>query len=181
MKSHDLHVIVESNAEQLPDSAAIAAAAETVLSEICRRCQLPAAFELAVHLIDDERMQTINREQRGKDTTTDVLSFPILDFPAGTGPEGLQRTAQGLADLGGLQALAPPGEALLLGDVLISTPTCLRQAQSIGHSPADEFWRLMVHGILHLFGYDHETNDADARRMQALEDELLALLPDAAG
>ncbi|MBI3396083.1 MAG: rRNA maturation RNase YbeY [Spirochaetia bacterium] len=108
-------------------------------------------FLLYVTVVGDKRIRTLNKEHRRKDKATDVLSFPLYTgedgFP-GTGPEPL-------------------------GDVVISRDTCRRQAARIGHSTADEFDRLLVHGILHLLGYDHETSAEDERRMQRLEDQIL--------
>ncbi|TGL17028.1 rRNA maturation RNase YbeY [Leptospira yanagawae] len=109
------------------------------------------ALELSILLVDDMQMKTINGERRGKDKTTDVLSFPLYsEFP--------QIPVQ------------------ILGEVVISMDTCRKQAIEIGHSLIDEFYRLLVHGILHLFGFDHETNEEDALLMRRMEDECLDLV-----
>ncbi|TGL99140.1 rRNA maturation RNase YbeY [Leptospira jelokensis] len=109
------------------------------------------ALELSILLVDDAGMKTINAERRGKDKTTDVLSFPLYcEFPE-----------------------VP---VQILGEVVISVDTCRKQAMEIGHSLMDEFYRLLVHGILHLFGYDHETNEEDAKLMRKMEDECLDLV-----
>ncbi|MCW7482203.1 rRNA maturation RNase YbeY [Leptospira kanakyensis] len=109
------------------------------------------SLELSILLVNDELMQEINLERRGYDKTTDVLSFPLYsDFP--------------------------PIPFQILGEVVISMDTCRRQAKEIGHSIIDEFYRLLVHGILHLFGYDHETNEEDAIQMRKKEDECLELV-----
>jgi rRNA maturation RNase YbeY len=107
--------------------------------------------ELSVVLVDDRRMRRLNREYRGRDRSTDVLSFAQQEGPAG----------------------APAG---LLGDVVISVPATRRQARERGVPLADEGDRLLVHGVLHLLGYDHEGSTAEARRMQRRERALLGLL-----
>jgi len=109
-----------------------------------------AQGELSVVLTDDATIQQLNREYRGIDTPTDVLSFA-------------QQEAEG-----------PSGE--VLGDVIISLPTAQRQADERGHSLAAEVRILMVHGLLHLLGYDHLT-PVDSAKMAAAEQALLAALP----
>ncbi|MCW7490464.1 rRNA maturation RNase YbeY [Leptospira meyeri] len=108
-------------------------------------------LELEILLVDDLVMKEINLERRGLNKTTDVLSFPLYSE-------------------------SPPIPFQILGEVVISMDTCRKQAEEIGHSIIDEFYRLLVHGILHLFGYDHETNEEEAIRMRAKEDECLELV-----
>ena len=108
--------------------------------------QTPA--ELSIALISDPQMRRLNRQYRHKDTPTDVLSFPLAD------------------------ATCP----FLLGDVVISVETAARQAVKRGSSTAEEIQVLLIHGILHLVGYDHEGSPSAARRMRCKERELKALL-----
>jgi len=100
-----------------------------------------ATAELAVALVSDRRMREFNRRWRGRDTSTDVLSFPGDGAP---GPDGL----------------------LALGDVVISIPTAERQARDAGHGLDREIATLAVHGYLHLLGYDHERDDGTMRRLE---------------
>lgn len=100
--------------------------------------------ELSLLLVSDAEMRRLNREWRGKDRPTDVLSFAQADGPGG----------------------APAG---LLGDVVISLDTARRQAAEQAAPVAAELDRLLVHGVLHLLGYDHERSAAEARRMQRRE------------
>jgi probable rRNA maturation factor len=96
------------------------------------------AAELSLVLTDDEGICRLNAEHRGQDRPTDVLAFPM--------------------DLAGdevLEAAAPRVGEQLLGDVVISVPTALRQARAAGHSLAVELRFLLAHGLLHLIGYDH--------------------------
>ena len=100
--------------------------------------------ELSVVLVADREMRTLNRRWRGRDRPTDVLSFA-------------QREGRGGA---------PDG---LLGDVVISVDTARRQARQRGETLGREADRLLIHGLLHLLGYDHERSAAEARRMQRRE------------
>jgi rRNA maturation RNase YbeY len=110
-----------------------------------------ADAELSLVLVSDGVMRGLNRRWRGADRPTDVLAFA-------------QREGAG----------APPAD--LLGDVVISVDTARRQAVAFGHPLADEGERLLVHGLLHLLGYDHERSTREARRMQRKERALLRAL-----
>ena len=70
----------------------------------------------------------------------------------------------------------PSGERMFLGDIVLARQTVWREAKSQGKTPADHLSHLVVHGTLHLMGYDHETSEADAERMEALERRILAKL-----
>jgi rRNA maturation RNase YbeY len=111
--------------------------------------------ELSLLLVSDRVMHALNRDWRGKDRPTDVLAFPQ----------------------DGVHAARPdaPTERLL-GDVVISVDTARTQAAEIGHPLRAEGERLLVHGLLHLLGYDHERSAAEARRMQRKERALLRVL-----
>lgn len=127
-------------------SVRVLGAAWDSVSEGARR------YEVSVVLADDDLQRTLNNTYRGKDTSTNVLSFPAdeddcLDLPA--------------------EIPAP------LGDIVIAYETVARECGEQGLSLHDHFAHLLVHGMLHLLGYDHET-DADARQMESLEVEILA-------
>ena len=113
-------------------------------------------------LVSDSAMQRLNRDFRAKDQPTDVLSFPQLE-ENGEVPSSVR---SGGAD-------APP---LALGDVVISFDTARRQARELGQDVAARIRTLLIHGLLHLLGYDHERSVAEARRMFAREHELAAML-----
>lgn len=104
--------------------------------------------ELSVVLTDDAGIMALNATWRGKDTPTNVLSFPAAD-PAAA-------------------ARSP-----LLGDIILAYETLDREAREAGRPLADHFTHLLVHGFLHLFGYDHDTR-AKADSMEALETAILA-------
>lgn len=109
--------------------------------------------ELSIALVDDAEMQRLNRDFRAKDRTTDVLAFALRE--------------------GETTAVQEPG---LLGDVVVSVPTAERQGRERGHGLERELAELLVHGILHLLGYDHERSPAEARRMFAAQRRVLAAI-----
>lgn len=118
-------------------------------------------WELDIAFTDDAAMQALNAEHRGKNKPTDVLSFPVWEgdyvFPL------------------------PPGETnVMLGDIIISIDTAIRQAQELKHDLCDEIAFLAAHGSLHLLGYDHGT-DTQRRVMFALQDAIVAQLREAKG
>ena len=107
--------------------------------------------ELSVLLVSDRMMRQLNRDWRGRDRTTDVLSFAQQEGDA-----------------------AAPRQ--LLGDVVIAVPTAARQAKERGETLNVAAERLLIHGVLHLLGYDHERSQAEARRMQRRERRLAGVL-----
>lgn len=110
------------------------------------------AVEVSVVLADDATVRALNRDHRGKDTPTNVLSFPI-------GGAGV--------------AAGGPAAPLMLGDVVLACETVTAEAAAQGKTVADHLRHLVVHGVLHLAGHDHE-DDAAAERMERLETRILA-------
>jgi len=113
--------------------------------------------ELSLVLVADQRMRALNRRYRKKDRTTDVLAFPLHNNGAGAIRTGRPSPC-------------------LLGDVVISMPAAKRQAASWGHSLRDELTRLLIHGVLHLMGYDHERSERDATIMARKERAVLGAI-----
>ena len=113
-----------------------------------------AECELSLTLTSDRAIRRLNRDFRGIDTPTDVLSFSQIE-QAGAAPPNPRSVKNS------------PG--LPVGDVVISIDTALRQAREYRVSPASRLRRLLIHGFLHLIGYDHERSATDARRMFARE------------
>lgn len=109
-----------------------------------------ASGELGILFVGDQRMRSLNRRYRGKDRTTDVLAFAMRE--------------------------APHSSAHVLGDVVIAVPTAVRQAKEGQQSLDEELTVLLVHGILHLCGYDHERSEKEARRMHRRERMILRSL-----
>jgi probable rRNA maturation factor len=118
-----------------------------------RRAAAPNAAIVDITLADDAAQRTLNRIWRGKDAPTNVLAFPASDpsLPV------------------------PAGAPLLLGDVVLAFETVRREAAEQGKPITDHLRHLVVHGVLHLLGYDHETA-ADAEAMEAHEIAILAEL-----
>jgi rRNA maturation RNase YbeY len=107
---------------------------------------------VSVLFVGDGAMRSLNRRYRRKDRTTDVLSFPFRE--------------------GAYDGVQPD----ILGDIVISVPVSERQARQYGETNQRALDRLLVHGLLHLLGYDHERGAAEARRMEARERVLLEAL-----
>lgn len=113
-------------------------------------------FEVSVLITDDDGIHELNREFRGIDRKTDVLSFPMLEYESEEKPK---------------EDMLPGGENIL-GDIVISLETAVSQAEEYGHSVLREISFLTVHSMLHLFGYDHET-DKDRQKMRDREEYFL--------
>ncbi|MFC0205597.1 rRNA maturation RNase YbeY [Novosphingobium soli] len=111
----------------------------------------------SVLFTSDAEVHVLNREWRAKDKPTNVLSFPMLERDD-------------------LLGLAPAGPPEMLGDLALACETCTREAAEKGVSVRDHATHLIVHGLLHLAGHDHETSEAEAEAMEALETKALAIL-----
>ena len=118
-----------------------------------------AECELSLTLTSDRAMRRLNRKFRGIDSATDVLSFSQIE-QAGAAPPDPRSVKNS------------PG--LPVGDLVISIDTAIRQAREYRTSPTARLRRLLIHGFLHLIGYDHERSPAAARRMFARERTLAA-------
>ena len=103
--------------------------------------------DLSLSLVGKTRMRSLNRQYRGRDYTTDVLAFSVE-------PIGEQKR-------------------IFLGDVVICLPIAIAQASRFNNTPDQEVLRLLIHGILHLLGYDHEHSPQEARRMQRKERKII--------
>ena len=110
-------------------------------------------YEIDVSLVDDETIHAVNRDYRGVDRVTDVISFAFNDDHS---------------DLGKIEGDAPR----LLGEILIAVPRALAQAKEIGNTPEREFSFLFCHGLLHLLGYDHMKKE-DEEIMFPLQERIL--------
>ena len=110
-------------------------------------------------------MRKLNRDYRGIDRTTDVLSFPMNEFDGGL-----------IAYRKACHRARTDGMVLPLGDVVIDPAKARTQAEEIGHTLRAEIRRLLAHGILHLLGYDHEKGSAEAIRMRRMETKLISAM-----
>lgn len=112
--------------------------------------------EVSVTFVDNNEIRELNNEYRHIDKSTDVLSFPLGE--------------------NGVYDLNNETNAYLLGDVVISLETAVKQAEVYGHSLEREIGFLTVHSMLHLLGYDHETDNLEARKMREKEEAVLEKL-----
>jgi probable rRNA maturation factor len=127
------------------------ALAQRAVDAVFAAASLPESdFEISILLADDAAVRDLNRTWRGQDKPTNVLSFPANPQPGAPGPRSL-------------------------GDIALAFETVAAEAQAEGKALADHAAHLIVHGVLHLLGYDHET-EAEADEMEALEVNALALL-----
>ncbi len=115
--------------------------------------EFPYEAEVNLTLVDNARIQAINADFRQIDRATDVLSFPLLDYE--------QAGDFSVIEMAGDEVINPDTEEVMLGDIVISVDKVLEQAGEYGHSVKREYAFLIVHSMLHLFGYDHiESDDA---------------------
>ncbi len=146
-------------------AVAFAELAETAGLAVLAYLGLPAHnFEIAVLACDDARIAELNADFRDRDNATNVLSWPSEE--RGVATDG---------DVPALPEQSFPGMPEELGDIAISYDTCAREAQAAGKPMADHVLHLMVHGTLHLLGYDH-VRDKDATLMEGFETTILGKL-----
>ncbi len=141
-------MIEEGDWETIPDVEVLAQKAASAALAVTYEAN--GDFEASVMLTDDAQIQELNRTWRGKDKPTNVLSFPAPEQPGATGPRHL-------------------------GDIALAYETLVRESEEESKELAHHFAHLIVHGVLHLLGYDHET-EAEAEIMEALEVKALATL-----
>ena len=136
-----------------------------------------AAGQVSLLLTDDSVVRELNRQYRGRDATTDVLSFSAQHGGHWMGDDGVSGDGDGD---GGDAFPVPDGELPPWGEIVISLPQAIRQADAAGVPLRRELALLLVHGALHLLGYDHYDADEQAE-MQALERAALAAIFEASG
>ena len=137
----------------------------TVCEAVLESENCPYETQVNVVLTDNSGIREMNRECRGIDRETDVLSFPNVDFEQ-----------EGVFDIDEdreADYFDPDTGELMLGDILISVDKVMEQAQNYGHSVRREFAFLVAHSMLHLCGYDH-MEEAEAKVMERKQDEILA-------
>jgi len=130
-------IVARQRARRVP-----AAQLRAFAKRVARKAPSTKGTGVSIVLAGDASVRRLNRDFRGKDATTDVLSFPsgVAELPDGTRP---------------------------LGEIVISVAQAERQAAAAGHSLASELRLLVIHGYLHLLGYDHEVDDGRMMRLQA--------------
>ncbi len=149
---------LEVNIENWPVAAweELAERAAQVASSVAAELANPR-LHVSLLFTSDEEVHALNRDWRERDKPTNVLSFPMLEREC-------------------LQKLSPEGPPELLGDIAMAYETCAREAAEKGIALEDHAAHLIIHGLLHLAGLDHEISTADAVQMEALETKALALM-----
>jgi probable rRNA maturation factor len=157
MAAARLHVNVAcpDSPSQKTASAKQAGATRGLAAWLVEIAPASARGELCVALVSDRRMRALNRQFRGKDAVTDVLSFPAQDHSASSVPS-----------TSALRATADRSVAFL-GDIVIADGVAKRQAKAAGHGIQTEIRVLALHGLLHLLGYDHDADDGKMARAEA--------------
>lgn len=148
----------------LPCEELITRCLETVLDE--EACPYEAQIEVVI--TDNASIHEVNREFRGVDAPTDVLSFPMIEYDSPSDFSGLEEDAAG-------EYFDPDSGELMLGDMMISAERVIEQAKAYGHSVEREFAFLVVHSLLHLCGYDHmedEERQVMEERQRVIMDKL---------
>ena len=156
----EINVLVDEGLEGCPDESWLESVAEKVLVAQ----GVDSRAELGLVIVGQERMCQLNLSYLGKDEPTDVLAFSMLPEPPG-------------GDLAPF--VAPPDEIKHLGEVIISYPQAVVQAEEHQHSVKREIAILIIHGVLHLLGYEHDKPEPE-REMRAREAEILNYIKEGA-
>ena len=155
MNKHEINVYIEPKL-QIPIRATWL---KNAVNKILCALAIKKPSEVGVVITNSEVIQQLNKLYRDKDEPTDVLSFYML--------------TQQDKDIA---FITPPDGVAHLGEIVISYPQALIQAENKGHSIKHELFILLIHGVLHLLGYDHERSPKERQRMQAREREVLKRL-----
>ena len=145
-------VLLENRQKHIMVDDGMKGIAQRAVDAVFEKEDFPYGYEVSITLVDNTAIAALNREYRGVDAATDVLSFAMME-----GEEFLD--------------LNEDGEAIM-GDIIISMEKVADQAEEYGHSIEREFAFLVVHGTLHLLGYTHD-GQRDTKRMRQREEEIL--------
>lgn len=118
--------------------------------------KVDSSVEISIVICGEKRIRTLSRVWRGKNKATDVLSFSAEE------------------NKNSKEFIAAPDKAIRLGEIFICYPVAEKQAREYGYSVKEEISRLLVHGILHLAGYDHEKSKKEEEKMFALQEKIIA-------
>lgn len=153
----EINVLIDEDLKESPEMGWLQSVAEQVL--IAQEAS--SDVELSLVITSQERVRQLNRDYLSKDEPTDVLAFSMLpELPAG-------------GELGVPPFITPPDGVLHLGEVIISYPQAVIQAEEHHHSIKKEVAILIIHGVLHLLGYEHDKPELE-RQMRARETEILS-------
>jgi probable rRNA maturation factor len=152
----EINVLIEEGLEAELDPTWLQGVVEKTLAAE----NMPPNVEISLVMTDQERIRQLNLEYRGLDQPTDVLSFSMSEVKEGEEPEAF---------------IGPPDGYVHLGEVIISYPQALSQAQERQHSIRKELGILVVHGVLHILGYDHMTPEEEPAMLKRQGDILASL------
>ena len=148
-----MNLLIDNRTDE-PLTAELEDAIRRAAAEALRYEEFDEDCEISVSIVDNEEIREINRQFRSIDRATDVLSFPMLTFAEGE------------------EAEVNENDEIVLGDIIISVDKVREQAEEYGHSMQREFAFLIVHSMLHLFGYDH-IDPKDAAIMEPKQKQIL--------
>lgn len=143
-----------------------------IINEVCdvalKDEEVTIPYQISLLFVDNNEIREINNETRGIDKVTDVLSFPMLDYPENMVFKNVYKNKK-------FNEIYLDGEELVLGDMVLSLERAKEKSIEYNHSFEREVCYLVVHSILHLLGYDH-MNDEDKAKMRTREEEILGKL-----
>jgi probable rRNA maturation factor len=154
-----MSVFIDNRQETVRVDEALEALTVQVVDKVLEYEECEDEFEVSISFVDNNEMRDLNLEYRGIDNTTDVLSFPMMEFTDGDTEED-DEDAEYIE------------EELVLGDIVISMEKAKEQALEYGHSFERELAFLLVHGVLHLLGYDHD-NEEEEKKMFEKQNNIL--------
>lgn len=155
-------VYIENEQDICEFTAEMEKTAIKVINKVLEQEGFEDECEVSLLITDDENIRMLNAEHRQKDSATDVLSFPMLEF------DEEHNIISGDDEF--------EDDSLLLGDIVISLERAYAQADEYGHSPLREVAFLCAHSTLHLLGYDHETDEESRLEMREKEEKALGAL-----
>lgn len=152
-----MSVLIDNRQEKIKVDEAVEALAVQVVEKVLAYEGCDDGYEVSISFVDNEEMRSLNNKYRGIDKTTDVLSFPMAEFDE---VEEEDENAEYI------------DREIVLGDIVISMEKALEQSEEYGHSFSRELAFLLVHGMLHLLGYDHE-DEASEKEMFDKQEAIL--------
>ena len=161
----DMTIDFSNEQEQTFDFDFLSVASD-VMEAVLDQEESPNEAQISLVLTDDDTIHSTNKEFRGIDRATDVLSFPMVDFPSPADYSVLEEDDS---------CFHPESGELLLGDIMISVPRAVEQAREYGHSVKREYAFLIAHSMLHLLGYDH-MEDEERLLMEEKQEQALKYL-----
>ena len=164
-KEDDMTIDFSNEQEQTFDFDFLSVARD-VMEAVLDQEECPYEAQISLVLTDDDTIHSTNKEFRGIDRATDVLSFPMVDFPSPADYSVLEEDDS---------CFHPESGELLLGDIMISVPRAVEQAREYGHSVKREYAFLIAHSMLHLLGYDH-MEDEERLLMEEKQEQALKYL-----